>query len=107
MTELEEILELRKIIKEVREGGSVQVIDGQTSDQGVAIWNSSNIAIGRVDYELIEGDSYMTNYWWFDPQYGKVFTEHRVLSKDALYEWINNDSEVYYLNSIRPIPVVE
>lgn len=104
MATLEEELALRSIDKLVRPEGSVTPEDG--IDQGVAVWNSDNVIIGRIDYEPIDGTLFMTKFWYVVPNVG-ITTEFRQLDKDTLYAWLNNDSEEYYLQNIKPIPVVE
>jgi hypothetical protein len=107
MSTLEEELALRSVEKIVRPEGSVKSDGAEPYDQGVAIWNSSNEIIGRVDYEPIGDGNFMASYWRFNPLTLKVETEFRNLSQLDLYNWINNDSEEYYLNNIKPIPTVE
>lgn len=107
MPSLEEELALRTITKAVRQHGSVEDVDGNHIDEGVAIWDANDNIVGRVDYEPVGDGTFLTSYWYFDPISAKIVTENRIMSQQDLYYWINNDSEEYYLSNIKLLPQVE
>lgn len=107
MATLEEELALRFIEKQVRPNGSVDIVDGQGIDEGVAIWDKDNTIIGRIDYEPVGDGTFLTNYWWFDSDLKKIFKESRIMSQIDLYTWINNDSQDYYLKNIKDLPTIQ
>lgn len=107
MATLEEELALRTVEKLVQPGGSVQNNGDESFDQGVAVWNAANEIIGRIDYEPVGDGNFIVSYWQFNPLNQKIETEYRNMSQLDLYAWINNDSEEYYLNNVKPLPTIE